>query len=119
MDWKLELVAVPVADVDRAKAFYTEQAGFNADHDHTVSDVSHHPEVVRDEDHSGVGLVAQLTQLLEDLGLDLDHLEETASPSISIPSLAETDHPADAPPTSRNSPRSPMSATTIFFCQPH
>jgi predicted enzyme related to lactoylglutathione lyase len=38
MEWKLELVAVPVSDVDRAKAFYTEQAGFNADHDHTVSD---------------------------------------------------------------------------------
>jgi len=38
MDYKLELVAVPVSDVDRAKAFYVEQAGFNADHDHTVSD---------------------------------------------------------------------------------
>ena len=38
MDFKLELVAVPVTDVDRAKAFYTEKAGFNADHDHTVSD---------------------------------------------------------------------------------
>jgi predicted enzyme related to lactoylglutathione lyase len=38
MDWKLELVAVPVSDVDRAKAFCTEKAGFNADHDHTVSD---------------------------------------------------------------------------------
>jgi predicted enzyme related to lactoylglutathione lyase len=38
MDWKLELVAVPVSDVDRAKAFYTEQAGFEADHDHKVSD---------------------------------------------------------------------------------
>ncbi|MDX6561728.1 MAG: hypothetical protein QOD65_1542 [Gaiellales bacterium] len=38
MDWKLELVAVPVTDVDRAKAFYVEQAGFNADHDHVVSD---------------------------------------------------------------------------------
>jgi predicted enzyme related to lactoylglutathione lyase len=37
MDFKLELVAVPVSDVDRAKAFYTEQAGFNADHDHVVS----------------------------------------------------------------------------------
>jgi predicted enzyme related to lactoylglutathione lyase len=37
MDWKLELVAVPVTDVDRAKRFYTEQAGFNADHDHRVS----------------------------------------------------------------------------------
>jgi predicted enzyme related to lactoylglutathione lyase len=38
MDWKLELVGVPVADVDRAKAFYTEQVGFVADHDHRVSD---------------------------------------------------------------------------------
>jgi predicted enzyme related to lactoylglutathione lyase len=38
VDWKLELVAVPVTDVDRAKAFYTEQVGFNADHDHHVSD---------------------------------------------------------------------------------
>jgi len=38
MDWRLELVQVPVSDVDRAKAFYTEQVGFNADHDHVLSD---------------------------------------------------------------------------------
>jgi len=38
MDCKLELVVIPVSDVDRAKAFYTEQAGFNADQDHTISD---------------------------------------------------------------------------------
>ena len=38
MDWKLELVAIPVSDVDRAKEFYVEKAGFNPDHDHTVSD---------------------------------------------------------------------------------
>jgi predicted enzyme related to lactoylglutathione lyase len=38
MDWKLELVAVPVSDVDRAKAFYADQVGFNADHDHVVSE---------------------------------------------------------------------------------
>jgi predicted enzyme related to lactoylglutathione lyase len=38
MDWKLELVAVPVSDVDAAKAFYAEQVGFNVDHDHRVSD---------------------------------------------------------------------------------
>src|SRR5918994_412531 len=38
MDFKLELVAVPVTDVDRAKRFYTEQAGFNADQDNKVSD---------------------------------------------------------------------------------
>lgn len=38
MQWKLELVAVPVADVDRAKAFYVEQAGFVLEHDHQVND---------------------------------------------------------------------------------
>jgi catechol 2,3-dioxygenase-like lactoylglutathione lyase family enzyme len=38
MDYKLELVAIPVSDVDRAKEFYVERAGFDADHDHTVSD---------------------------------------------------------------------------------
>ena len=38
MDWKLELIAVPVSDVDRAKAFYTEIAGFVEDYDHKVSD---------------------------------------------------------------------------------
>ena len=37
MDWKLELIAVPVSDVDRAKAFYTEKVGFNADQDHQVT----------------------------------------------------------------------------------
>ena len=35
---KLELIAVPVSDVDRAKAFYVDQVGFNADHDHRVTD---------------------------------------------------------------------------------
>lgn len=38
MDWKLELVSVPVSDVDRAKAFYTDRIGFSADHDHRVTD---------------------------------------------------------------------------------
>jgi len=37
MEFKIELIGVPVTDVDRAKAFY-EGIGFNADHDHTVSD---------------------------------------------------------------------------------
>lgn len=38
MDIKLELVVVPVSDVDRAKAFYVEKAGFVLDHDHQVSE---------------------------------------------------------------------------------
>jgi len=37
MDYKIELITLPVTDVDRAKAFYVDQVGFNADHDHTVS----------------------------------------------------------------------------------
>lgn len=38
MDWKIELLAVPVTDVDRAKAFYVDQVGFNADHDYRVNE---------------------------------------------------------------------------------
>ncbi len=38
MDWKLELVVVPVTDVDRSKRFYSEQVGFVVDHDTQVSD---------------------------------------------------------------------------------
>ena len=38
MDWKLELVLVPVSDVDRAKTFYTEKVGFNLDVDHRAGD---------------------------------------------------------------------------------
>ena len=38
MDWRIELLQIPVSDVDRAKAFYTEKVGFNADHDHQVNE---------------------------------------------------------------------------------
>jgi catechol 2,3-dioxygenase-like lactoylglutathione lyase family enzyme len=38
MDYRLELVTVPVTDVDRAKSFYVDQAGFHADHDQTVDE---------------------------------------------------------------------------------
>ena len=38
MDWKIELVAIPVTDVERAKSFYVDQVGFNADHDYQVSE---------------------------------------------------------------------------------
>jgi predicted enzyme related to lactoylglutathione lyase len=37
MEIRLEVVPVPVTDVDRAKSFYVDQVGFNADHDHVVS----------------------------------------------------------------------------------
>jgi len=38
MDWKIELLAVPVTDVDRAKAFYVDQVGFNPDQDHRINE---------------------------------------------------------------------------------
>jgi predicted enzyme related to lactoylglutathione lyase len=38
MDWKLELIQVPVSDVDRAKDFYVDKVGFTLDHDHKVTD---------------------------------------------------------------------------------
>ena len=38
MEMRIELVAIPVTDVDRAKAFYVDQVGFNADHDHKVNE---------------------------------------------------------------------------------
>lgn len=38
MDWKLEVIVVPVADVDRAKAFYSDKLGFNVDVDHRAGD---------------------------------------------------------------------------------
>jgi catechol 2,3-dioxygenase-like lactoylglutathione lyase family enzyme len=38
IEWRLELIQVPVSDIDRAKSFYVEKAGFVADHDHQVSD---------------------------------------------------------------------------------
>jgi catechol 2,3-dioxygenase-like lactoylglutathione lyase family enzyme len=40
MDWKLEVVVVPVSDVDRAKAFYSEQVGFDVDVDRQISDTT-------------------------------------------------------------------------------
>jgi catechol 2,3-dioxygenase-like lactoylglutathione lyase family enzyme len=41
MDWKLEVVVVSVADVDRAKQFYADKVGFHVDHDTKVSDETH------------------------------------------------------------------------------
>ena len=38
MDYKIELITIPVSDVDRAKAFYVDQCGFVDDHDHVVSE---------------------------------------------------------------------------------
>lgn len=38
MDWKIELILLPVSDVDRARSFYADQVGFHVDHDQTVNE---------------------------------------------------------------------------------
>jgi catechol 2,3-dioxygenase-like lactoylglutathione lyase family enzyme len=38
MDWKLELISIPVSDVERAKAFYVDKVGFHMDHDHQMNE---------------------------------------------------------------------------------
>jgi catechol 2,3-dioxygenase-like lactoylglutathione lyase family enzyme len=79
MDWKLELVSVPVSDVDRAKAFYVDQAGFNADHDHQVSDdlrfVQLTPPGSGCSISIGTGLSAMAVGSLQGLQLVVDDIE--------------------------------------------
>jgi predicted enzyme related to lactoylglutathione lyase len=79
MEFKLELVPVPVSDVDRAKAFYTDQVGFNADHDHTVSDeirfVQLTPPGSACSISIGRGLVATAPGSVQGLQLVVDDIE--------------------------------------------
>ena len=80
MDWKLELVPIPVSDVDRAKTFYTEKAGFNADHDHRVSDEIRFVQLTPPGSVQGLQLVvsdinAARAELLE-RGVEVSGVEE-------------------------------------------
>jgi catechol 2,3-dioxygenase-like lactoylglutathione lyase family enzyme len=83
MDYKLELVAVPVSDPDRAKAFYTEQLGFNADHDHRVSDqlrfIQLTPPGSACSITFGVGISASPPGSLQGLQLVVDDIEAAHS----------------------------------------
>ncbi len=63
MDWKLELVQVPVSDVDRAKAFYTEQVGFNADHDHQVNETLRFVQLTPPDSGCSIALGTGLTNM--------------------------------------------------------
>jgi len=78
-NFKLELISVPVSDVDRAKAFYTEQAGFNADHDHTVSDEIRFVQLTPPGSACSISIGTGLTQMkpgsLEGLQLVVDDIE--------------------------------------------
>src|SRR5438045_1064851 len=63
MDWKLELVAVPVSDVDRAKAFYVHQVGFHADQDHQVTDELRFVQLTPPGSACSIALGTGLTQM--------------------------------------------------------
>lgn len=79
MDFKLELISVPVSDVDRAKAFYVERAGFNADHDHEVSDEIRFVQLTPPGSGCSIAIGKGLTELapgsLEGLQLVVDDIE--------------------------------------------
>jgi catechol 2,3-dioxygenase-like lactoylglutathione lyase family enzyme len=62
MDYKLELVSVPVSDVDRAKAFYTEQAGFTADHDHQVDEALRFVQLTPPGSHCSIAIGTGITE---------------------------------------------------------
>ena len=62
MDFKLELIAVPVTDVDRAKAFY-EKAGFNADHDHQVNEELRFVQLTPPGSNCSISIGAGITEM--------------------------------------------------------
>ena len=80
MDWKLELVAVPVSDVDRAKAFYTQKVGFHADHDQQVTEnlrfVQLTPPGSACSMCIGIGLTTMTPGSLEGLQMVVPNIEE-------------------------------------------
>ncbi len=78
-DFKLELISVPVSDVDRAKAFYVDKAGFNLDHDHAVSDEIRFVQLTPPGSACSIAIGKGLTELapgsLEGLQLVVDDIE--------------------------------------------
>src|SRR5438552_19155169 len=63
MEWRLELIQVPVSDVTRAKTVYTDQVGFNADHDHQVSDELRFVQLTPPGSGCSIALGTGLTQM--------------------------------------------------------
>ena len=79
MDWKLELITVPVGDVDRAKAFYPVLVGFDADHDHTVSEDLRFVQLTPPGSSCSIAIGKGLTQMapgsLQNIQLVVDDIE--------------------------------------------
>jgi catechol 2,3-dioxygenase-like lactoylglutathione lyase family enzyme len=99
VDFRLELVLVPVSDVDRAKAFYTEKAGFNADHDHRVSDEIRFVQLTPPGSACSIALGEGLTEMapgsLQGLQLVVEDIEraraELAERGVEVSDVQEFD----------------------------
>jgi len=80
VDFKLELIAVPVSDVDSAKEFYVEKAGFNADEDHTLSDELRFVQLTPPGSACSISIGTGITQMdpgsVEGLQLVVSDIEE-------------------------------------------
>jgi catechol 2,3-dioxygenase-like lactoylglutathione lyase family enzyme len=80
MDLKLELITIPVSDVDRAKEFYVERAGFNADHDHQVKEGLRFVQLTPPGSGCSISIGEGLSEMtpgsLEGLQLVVDDIEE-------------------------------------------
>jgi catechol 2,3-dioxygenase-like lactoylglutathione lyase family enzyme len=63
IDWRLELIQVPVSDIDRAKAFYVEKAGFVAEHDHQVSEELRFVQLTPPGSHCSIALTSGAHQM--------------------------------------------------------
>ena len=83
VEMRLELFAVPVTDVDRAKAFYVDQAGFNADHDHVVSDELRFVQLTPPGSAASIAIGKGVTQMepgsIEGLQVVVEDIEEARS----------------------------------------
>jgi catechol 2,3-dioxygenase-like lactoylglutathione lyase family enzyme len=99
VDFRLELVLVPVSDVDRAKAFYAEKAGFNADHDHRVSDEIRFVQLTPPGSACSIALGEGLTEMapgsLQGLQLVVEDIEaaraELAGRGVEVSDVQEFD----------------------------
>ena len=78
---RLELIQVPVSDIDRAKTFYTEKMGFNADHDHQVTDELRFVQLTPPGSACSIALTSGVHQMrpasIEGLQLVVDDAEAT------------------------------------------
>jgi predicted enzyme related to lactoylglutathione lyase len=87
MDFRLELVIVPVSDVDRAKAFYSEQVGFHIDHDHTVNEQIRFVQLTPPGSACSIAIGSGLTEAppgsVAGLQLVVDDIEEARADLVS------------------------------------